>query len=198
MLEVCLIFHVYPFILKSDATIQRLCDSLCELHVESFSLRHSSFFIEDCYKFLFWVGMGWHEGKRTLAGRMEGPHGGGKWLVVAYTGFQIISFSCASSHSHPLSYKESQVLPSSARSVGSFPRISSLWTILPYFIITLPSFFWLLDLFGSPTFAGPFAFKKMLWIYVIFNLLTLILVGLIERQPTCVVSQKSQYCFLHL
>lgn len=91
MLEVCLIFHVYPFILKSDATIQRLCDSLCELHVESFSLRHSSFFIEDCYKFLFWVGMGWHEGKRTLAGRMEGPRGWGKWLVVAYTGFQIIS-----------------------------------------------------------------------------------------------------------
>ena len=132
----------------------------------------------------------WHEGKRMLAGRMEGPHGWGKWLVVAYTGFQIISFSCPSSHSHPLSYKESQVLPSSARSFGSSPWIPSLWTILPYFIITLPSFFWLLDLFGSLTFAGPFAFKKMLWIYVIFNLLTLILAGLIERETTNLCGQS--------
>lgn len=63
------------------------------------------------------------ERKRMLFGRMERVQSRGKWLVAPRNGFQVISFSCPTSHSHPFSHKESQVFPCSARSVGCFPWI---------------------------------------------------------------------------
>lgn len=66
---------------------------------------------------------GGNERKRMLCVRMEGVRSRDKWLVAPHNDFQIIYFSCPTSHSHPFSHKEFRVLPSSARSFGSLPWI---------------------------------------------------------------------------
>lgn len=130
--------------------------TLCGLYEESFSLRPFNFFIEDLYRFLFWKAgsglverkEGRDEKKRMLFGRMEGAHSRGKWFVALHRGFQIISFSCPTTHSHPLM------------------RIVDESTV--FHCHTSIFFLTFRELFESLTFSGPLAFeKKSLWIYAI-------------------------------
>lgn len=137
---------------------------------------------------------GGDEREKTLLRGMEEAHGTDKFLVTPYTDFQII---------FPVLYLTLILCPTKNPRCW-FCKIS--WVICVDFHVRDCSsamfdyhtyiFFlaWIPYLLGTLTFKK----KKKVWIYTIFNFLTLILVGSINGEKiNCVVNQKAQYCFPH-